>query len=258
MYLTCQESIVQNDNFLEKCKTLAGAGYTGIDLMGANLKGAIPEIKKALKETGLEAPTVYSQLGTGTRGPLLDSRSAVRAEDLDVLKQRVECAAEVGANYVIFVPKRSKTLKDKAAKWVLVTMMNEITEWANDYPVTLVLEPLNKQETDFIFDPRLGAQIVETVNHPRLKTMVDTYHMDLESQDAQTMVQAIYPHLSLVHLSDTERALPGEGKVNFKHVLKSLKEINFNRPIGLEGRPASAEALKRCADFLRGIWRDVS
>lgn len=252
MFLTCQEKIVQGDTFLERARTVAEAGYAGIDLMGQGLKGRVAEVKEAVLETGLQTPAVYSQLGPNAR--LLDQNSAVRVQALDVLKERLEAAAEVGADYVVFVPKRSETVRDEAQVWLLVTILDELTAWLNDMPVTLVLEPLNREETDFLTDPEEAARIVRLVHHPRLKTMVDTYHMELESQNIPETIRNIRDVLGLVHLSDTGRSLPGRGQVDFSAVLTALQAVGYSGPMGLEGGgPYGRDDLKTCADYLKSL-----
>ena len=256
MNITCQEKMVEGETFVDRARAVAEAGFAGIDLMGQGLEKRIAETKRVAKETGLKTPAVYSQLGK--EGLLLDQSSSVRARVFEALKERVTTTADVGANFLVFVPKPSKSVRDEAREGLLVTILDELVAWARDLPVTVVLEPLNKKETDFITDPRVAASVVRLVDSPRLKTMVDTYHMELEGQDTPGLIRELHPDLALVHLSDTGRTLPGEGDISFKEVLKALKEVGFDGPLGLEGGgPYSTAELKRCADYLKRLWADV-
>ena len=256
MNITCQEKMVEGETFADRARAVAEAGFAGIDLMGQGLESRVEEVKRVVAETSLKTPAVYSQLGKD--GRLLDQSSSARARVFKTLQERVTTTADVGADFLVFVPKPSKSVRDEAREGLLVTILDELVAWARDLPVTVVLEPLNKKETDFITDPRVAASVVRLVDSPRLKTMVDTYHMELEGQDMPGLIRELHPDLGLVHLSDTGRTLPGEGNVNFREVLSALKEVGFAGPLGLEGGgPYSAERLKRCADYLKGLWADV-
>ena len=256
MNITCQEKMVEGETFADRARAVAEAGFAGIDLMGQGLESRVEEVKRVVAETSLKTPAVYSQLGKD--GRLLDQSSSARARVFKTLQERVTTTADVGADFLVFVPKPSKGVRDEAREGLLVAILDELVAWARDVPVTVVLEPLNKQETDLITDPRVAASMVRLVDSPRLKTMVDTYHMELEGQDMPGLIRELHPDLGLVHLSDTNRTLPGEGNVNFREVLRALKEIGFAGPLGLEGGgPYPAERLKRCVDYLKGLWADV-
>jgi sugar phosphate isomerase/epimerase len=232
---------------------VSNAGFAGIDLMGASLKGNIAEAKAALAETGLRPATVYGQLGkAGTS--LVDQTAAERAQSLDLFKERLEATAEVGADKMIFVPRfGDPALRPEALEWVLITMLDELAEWAKDMSVTLVMEPLNKGETRFVYDPLVALRIVKTVNSPRVQSMVDTYHMAVENQDMVERIRQTGEHLAIVHLSDTSRALPGQGQIDFATVLRTVKEIGYEGPMGFECKAAAEEDLRKSVNFLNDI-----
>lgn len=257
MFLTCKENMIQADSPLERYQIIAESDFFGVDLMGGELGHHLAQVKSALSETGLKAASVYGQLGqAGTS--LIGRTAAERAHSLDLFKKRIEATAEVGAEKMIFVPKfGDMEIRREAAEWMLITMLDELATWAKDIPVTLVMEPLNSKETRFLYDPQFAVRIVEKVNSSKVETMVDTYHMEVEQQDMELMIRETGHHLAIVHLSDVDRLLPGQGRIDFQGVLRALREIGYEGPIGFECKAATLNELKASVHLLQNIWEGL-
>lgn len=88
--------------------------------------------------------------------------------------------------------------------------------------------------------------------------MVDTYHCQRNGQDIPAAIAATGDRLALVHLSDSDRRLPGEGTIDFGAVLAALRRHGYAGWLGFECRPVEeVAALGRSVRFLRGLWREL-
>ncbi|TDF98119.1 sugar phosphate isomerase/epimerase family protein [Paenibacillus piri] len=256
MLLTCKENMIRAAHVSEACAIIKEAGFDGIDFMGGTMKQQLAEARQALRDTGLATSAVYGQLGQAGSS-LIDQTAWERARALDLFKERIEAAAEVGAGQLIFVPRFGiPSLRAEAAEWILVTMLEELGEWAADIPVTLVMEPLNRNESQFLYDPLHALRITEAVDRSNVKTMVDTYHMDVEGQDMSALIRELDDAIAVVHASDTERKLPGLGEIDFRTVVQALKSIGYNGPVGFECKEADAADLKASVSYLRKLWAE--
>ena len=56
--------------------------------------------------------------------------------------------------------------------------------------VTLVLEPLNRGETNVVNTVAQGAELVRRVAHPAVRLLADTYHMTLDGEGPEAIRQA--------------------------------------------------------------------
>ncbi|ANE45915.1 hypothetical protein SY83_05990 [Paenibacillus swuensis] len=257
MLLTCKENMIQGLNMSEVCRKVKDAGFDGIDLMGGVLKQQLIEVKSALRDTGLVSAAVYGQLGKAGSS-LIDLTAAARVQALDLFKERIELAAEVGAGRLIFVPRFGKSeLRPEASDWVLITMLDELAEWAAGIPVTLIMEPLNRRESEFLHDPLKGLALVSEVGRPNVKTMIDTYHMFVEQQDVTDVTAQLGSALGLVHLSDSERKLPGQGVVDFQQVLHVLHKVRYDGPLGFECKEAGLTELHTSVAYIKELLADV-
>lgn len=258
MPISCAEQMLGVGPLAERLGLAQAAGFDGIDLRwDTAVDAATPG---TLAAEGLPVGAVYSQL----RDPALLARTArQRADALDRLVERAEGAAKVGAANLIVVPIFGDPLVPAAAPLLetteletalLLAALIELAERVAALPVTVVIEPLNAAETHFLTDPAVGAALCDAVGSPRIATMVDTYHCQREGQDPAEKVAAVGERLALVHLSDTDRGLPGEGSVDFPAVLRALRDRGYAGWLGFECRPPGyPAALRRSVDGLRAL-----
>lgn len=83
-----------------------------------------------------------------------------------------------------------------------------------------------------------GARLIRQVNSPRIRLLVDVYHVQVEEGN---IIQAIQDHQKVighVHVADVPgRHEPGTGEIHYPHVVAALQEIGYNGTVGLEAFP---------------------
>ena len=259
MLLCCAEQMLGERELGEKLALIRQAGFDGVDLRWGTV--AVAAARRELADDGLPVGAIYSQL----RDPGLLSRGAAeRATALEHLVERAEMAAAVGARCLIVVPIFGAAklrsfepvvgLTDLETA-LLLAMLGEVADRTAGLPVTITLEPLNRDETHYLTDPTEAAALCGALASPRIGTMVDTYHCERNGQDITAQIAAVGEHLALVHLSDTDRHLPGDGAIDFGPVLAALRRRGYRGWLGFECRPATdAEALGRSVRHLRALW----
>jgi sugar phosphate isomerase/epimerase len=75
------------------------------------------------------------------------------------------------------------------------------------------------------------------VNSSHVKIMADTFHMNIEERDIPEAIRIAGNNLINVHLADSNRCSVGRGHINFKALIKALKEINYQYALTLEPLP---------------------
>jgi len=115
-----------------------------------------------------------------------------------------------------------------------IELCKQLAVLGEKYGVVVVIEPLRKQETNFINSVRQGTEIVRKVNHPNVRVLADFYHMAVEGEDAQAIIEA-GDLLCHCHIAEkAERTAPGIRGDDFTPYLKALKTINYKGSISLE------------------------
>ncbi|SDS35804.1 sugar phosphate isomerase/epimerase family protein [Actinopolymorpha singaporensis] len=256
MRLSCAEQMLGQRPIGDKLDVVREAGLDGIDLRMATVSE--PSVRDRLAGSGVPIGAVYSQL----REPgLLSAGAADRAAAVERVVEYAETADAVGASNLILVPvfgaARLRGFEPVLPLHVVETAvlmgnLAEIAERIADLSVRVTIEPLNHDETHFLTDPGVGAAICDAIGSPRIATMVDTYHCEREGQDIPEMITAVGDQLALVHLSDSDRRLPGDGDIDFGAVLAALNEHGYTGWLGLECRPVDdVEDLRRSVRHLR-------
>lgn len=125
---------------------------------------------------------------------------------------------------------------DKKRKLVpsLVDPLRELAEFASDFDINLVIEPLNRYSTPICTNSEDAKYIVNQVNHENLGIMLDTFHMNIEEDSIYDTIVASSSLLKHVHVSDNNRKMPGFAHIDFDAVVRALKKIKYSKYITFE------------------------
>jgi hydroxypyruvate isomerase len=104
---------------------------------------------------------------------------------------------------------------------------------------TFVLENLNL-EVDHPGVPFARAAdvltLVEAVDSPHLKVMLDLYHAQIGEGNLIELVRRAGRHIGEVQVADVPgRCEPGTGEINYPALARTLAEIGYTGTVGLEG-----------------------
>lgn len=169
-------------------------------------------------------------------------------------------AKQVGTKILVLGSGGSRRIPDnfdyKIAEYQFIDLCKQIAEIGQKYDVIIVIEPLRKQETNFINTVREGLKIVKSVNHPNLKLLADFYHMACEKEDPEAIVEA-GKELYHCHIAEMEeRTAPGIKGDDFTPYFKALKKINYKGYISLECRWNHFE--NEVIDAVKEVRRQIS
>jgi len=124
---------------------------------------------------------------------------------------------------------------------------------AKSYGLGLGIEPCNRYETHIMNTGADGRSYCEAVGAQNVFIHIDTYHMNIEERSLTQGFRDCGPHLGYVHLSESNRAAPGHGTVDWAEVYEAMVAIGFDGITTLESmnhvHPAIASAL--------AIWHPV-
>lgn len=256
MKLSCLHTMVGDRPLPEAFAMIRDAGFDGIDLRGDIADDHLDQVRSLIEMTGVPVPTIYGRLTV----PLLSPTIAERQQTMELIRSRLRTAAAVGADNVIVVPifgdaRIAVDLGDgieAVETAVLFTLLAELEPAAGTAGVRLVLEPLNRKETHLLRSPSRTAELTRRFGSPWIRTMIDTYHTDLESQDPVAELTECGEQVVLMHLSDRDRGLPGSGGVDFGSLLAAAERTGYDGWMGLECRgPNGVEELAETVTWLR-------
>jgi len=139
--------------------------------------------------------------------------------------------------------------------------MKELTEFAATKKVDLMLEnapPGNESPLESI---EYFSQVMQAV--PTLKFHLDIAHAFIENRmkGVRDYIDAFGDRLAHVHIHDNhgkwDEHLPlGKGKIDFRKVIRLLKEINYDRTITFEVFTSRTDAV-HSREFFKKQWNKV-
>ena len=71
-------------------------------------------------------------------------------------------------------------------------------------------------------------------NLPNVRTMADTYHLNIEEVNPAETIRKYGHTLANLHLADSNRQAPGDGHFDFASVAEALREVDFKRYCSFE------------------------
>jgi sugar phosphate isomerase/epimerase len=261
MKLSCQEGLVPGENFAAKIRNLERYGFEGVELNGGHLNSpeGLAERKKVLADSPIKASSICG----GYPAELVHADPARRRTCADALKRHLDYAAELGAVGPITVPifNGNDRLPDmspwksraEAEKEMLLAMLQTLIPHAEQVGATILLEPLNRYESNSLPQQKDGAAIVRALNSKGVRLMSDVFHMHIEETDSPATLREVGDSIGHVHLADNTRKEPGSGDIDFRAILAALKDVGFTGYMAFEcGLSGPAEqALPRSVAFLK-------
>jgi D-psicose/D-tagatose/L-ribulose 3-epimerase len=120
--------------------------------------------------------------------------------------------------------------------------------------VTLGLEPCNRYETHLLNTSGQALKFLELLDEPNVTIHLDTYHMNIEEKGIGAGFRAAGKHCAYVHLSESDRGVPGTGTIDWDEMFRTLADIGFKGRLVVESfvtlPPEIAAALS--------VWRPVA
>ncbi len=240
----------------ETLERIRGFGYDGVELpILGGVASSYATTGKMLDDIGLERTAVT--ICTPTTNPS-SPKPEVRAAGVAWLKLVVDCADAAGAR-ILCGPMHSALGEftgagptDQEMAWCKESLV-EVADHAQTKGVVLALEALNRFECYMFTDVRSTAAFVRTINHPNLRTMYDSFHANIEEKKIAAAMRACSDQLAHVHISENDRATPGEGHVDFETTFRTLKELDYDGWLTVE---AFGFAIQQIAAATK-IWRQM-
>jgi sugar phosphate isomerase/epimerase len=136
-----------------------------------------------------------------------------------------------------------------------VEAIRECARIAAAHHVLLLIEPINRYETNFVNSSAQGLALLDEVGDPSVKLLLDTFHMNIEEPDINGALQTTGDRLGYVHVADSNRYAPGQGHIDFLSVLHTLAEIGYEGPVTAEILPVPDDmtAMRQAGSFLTSL-----
>lgn len=247
--------------FSERLQKAARLGYDGVELMVVR-PGQLDAraIHTQISESGLAVVAIAS-------GAIyLVDKLTLLASDVEVSRQAtvrlhalIDFAAALEAPLVTIGSFRGRLAwaGGQPARKRLIEILQMAAEKGAERGVRLVLEPLNRYESDLLNNADEGLALIAEVGHSHLGLLLDTYHVNIEEASlTEPFRQGIAAgKLWHVHLGDSNRLPPGEGHLDFPSIIATLREMDYQGYLSAEllARPDPDTAAEATIAYMRQV-----
>jgi D-psicose/D-tagatose/L-ribulose 3-epimerase len=137
---------------------------------------------------------------------------------------------------IIFDGNHKSLLREEKRKLLsaLTDPLRELAEYARNFNVDLLIEPLNRYSTPICTNSEDAMYIVELVDQENVGILLDTFHMNIEEDSICDAIIKSNKMLKHIHISDNNRKMPGLAHIDFESIIAALKKIKYTKFLTFE------------------------
>jgi D-psicose/D-tagatose/L-ribulose 3-epimerase len=149
---------------------------------------------------------------------------------------------------------RSGAAPTEAEYDAIARALKPVANRAANYGMTLGLEPCNRYETHLLNTAAQARALIDRIDEPAVMIHLDTYHANIEEKSFADALADGAGRVRYVHLSESDRGVPGSGNVHWRSVLTALKCAHFSGDLVVESFVTSMPQLAAALS----VWRPVA
>ncbi len=221
-------------------------GYDGLEIAPFTLAPHVTDIDagtrrrivRKAQEVGLDILGIHWVLVGPDGLHLTHPEAGVRDRTVQYLRDLIHFCGDIGGRVLIFgSPKQRNVLEGVTPELAFSYAVDAFTRVMDDCDergVTICMEQLSPQETNFCSTVAETVELIDTVNHPRFQLLLDTKAMEQEAEDRATLIRKYAKYLRHYHANDTNLNGPGWGEVDFAPIFEALRDIDYDGYVSVE------------------------
>jgi len=248
--------------------SLTQGGFDGIDIPGEPLLFPVEKLKQIVESYSNKLPVAEITACVNPKRDLINPDKKIRQRAKDYIKFCIDLADALNVNLTHFCfisndYNLENTAREKLEN-LAVDAIKELSRYAHDRSVKLMLEPLFKQDRTIINRADQAVKIFANAlkmdestfltSQKDFGLLLDIFHMHHEEKD---LLKALKKHVPIMfhgHVADHDRALDFSGPASdfVKKSIQELKRLNYQHYISFESFDDSVN-LKVLSDSLKVI-----
>ena len=178
---------------------------------------------------------------------------------VEFLRVAIDKTADIGAlalSGVTFggIGERTGAAPTQQEKDNVARAVEAAAKYADEKGLQFGIEPVNRYENHIINTGWQAVELLERVGARNAFVHLDTYHMNIEEKGAGNAIIDAREHLRYIHMSESDRGVPGAGTCDWNEIFVALAAIKFTGGMAMESfitlPPQIASALS--------VWRPVA
>ena len=232
--------------FADTCRQIAAAGYEGVEIapftlakeFGRNADGLTSgerqQIRQSAEDAGLKIVGLHWLLVPPPDSlHLTTSDDQMRQRTAEYLRSLADLCADLGGTILVLGSPKQRSLADGVSEAVgaarFLQTIGPCLEICKARGITLCLEPLGPDETNFINTLADAQTLIAAANNSACRTIFD---VKAAATEGKSFAQLIADHADViahVHANDVNRRGPGFGDTNFVPIFAALDQIGYDK-----------------------------
>ena len=238
------------------CAQAAELGFDAVEVFPRSAAELdVTLLRSCLDRHGLK----LAAMGTGAgwvvqKLRLTDHDETVRRRASAFIREIIDIAGSFGAPAIIgSMQGRAEGAfsHEQHLAW-LAEALDELAPRAADHGTTLLIEPLNRYETNLINSVADGVKLIGSLKADNVKLLCDLFHMNIEERDIADALSEAGPLVGHVHFADSNRRAIGFGHTPMSPIIPALRLIGYDGYLSAEVLPfpdSNAAARQTIASF---------
>jgi sugar phosphate isomerase/epimerase len=214
-------------------------GYDGVEIAPFTLAESVTDIDAARRKAIRRSAEAIGVDITGLHWLFISPGGlylnhpddALRLKTRDYLIELIRFCGDLGGRVmVVGSPRQRNTLPEETfeSTWKrTVQVFESCLPEAEARGVTVCIEPLDRQQTNFINTPLEAARMVREIDHPNFRMIVDVRSTLCQGEDLIEAIHAVKNEMAYFHLNDASGNGPGFGDVDFVPILQALEDTGY-------------------------------
>jgi len=246
-------------DYTDSIHKAAQIGYDAVELHVADpAEVGVGELHAACDATGVGISSIGTGLAWVREGLSLTSPDQdVRCRAIARLQDFIYLGAEFGSVVIVGLMKGSVKESQDLTQYErhLTEALYACLPVARKFGVTLVLEAMNRYESDTLNTIEECVRTIKQFDSAHLKLHIDTYHMNIEEDRIGRNIIAAGEYVGHVHLADSNRGYPGTGHYDFAETVAALRAVGYQGALAVEclAKPTPEVAAQGAYDAMRVV-----
>jgi len=244
-FALCNE-MFEGRSLEEVARVAAGLGYDGLELAPFTLARDIRDLstdelrrsRRVVEDAGLEVVGLHWLLVSPPDLHIAQPNPLVFERTRSVFLALVDACGELGGRLMVLGSPKQRSIEpgwdEASTRRRAAEFLRSILPRAAGRGITICLEPLSPEETNFLTTHTEALDLIRQVDHPNCRLILDLKAMSSEPTPVPDIIRHSAQALAHVHANDANRRGPGFGDTDFVPVFTALREVGYTGYLSVE------------------------
>ena len=220
-------------------KFARSTGYTGWEVAPFMLSDDIrsfgaderQKYRSEVEAAGLEIIGLHWLLAKTEGFYLTSEDDVVRQRTADYLSQLADLCGDLGGSVMVLGSPQQRNVPEgqtmESAMQCAADVLKAVTPALERNQVKVAVEPLGREEGNFLNHASDGRDLIDRVGHPNVQLHLDVKAMSDEGISIEQIIRDNADAMVHFHANDPNRRGPGMGEVDFKPIFQALRDVAY-------------------------------